>query len=306
MTKSPDIALLQKFEEGLHPADPHTSEIPVTVLGYGEISTVFQINNDTAWAFKRMPLFDSRMDAEAYLDHYYAYCSLLEEAGLILPKSQAHIVELPGRPVVLYLIQETLPVEDFAHKLIHTFPAKTTGAMLDAIVFDLEKVWAFNQVRSPETEIAIDGQLSNWVWTVRDGARRLYYIDTSTPLYRLIGNEQLNPELFLKSAPSFLRWLIRWLFLDEVMERYYLPREVYTDLAGNCIKENAAGWISEIVDRANRHLETPLTVDGIEKYYSRDKIIWKLFLGLRKMDRWIQTKLLRRRYEFILPEIERR
>ena len=45
----------------------------------------------------------------------------------------------------------------------------------------------------------------------------------------------------------------------------------------------------------------PLTVGEVEKYYREDKFIWALFLFLRRLDRWLTTKLLRKRYEFILP-----
>ncbi len=301
-----DFSFLTTFEEGLVPWDISASATPVNVLGYGEISTVFRLAQDEEWAFKRMPLFDTREAAETYLGHYETYCAYLTEAGLRLPESFGHIVELPGRPVVLYLVQQSLPPERFCHKLIKTAAAEENREMIAAIVAALEKIWAFNGDHLPDLEIAIDGQLSNWVWLNNNGVNELLYIDTSTPLYRRRGTEQLDPELFLKSAPSFLRWLIRWQFLDEVMERYYLRREVYTDLAANCFKEQAEEWIQPIIDIANRYLDSPLTFDAVHKYYKNDKIIWALFLALRKMDRWLQRRIFRRRYEYILPEIEHR
>ena len=45
----------------------------------------------------------------------------------------------------------------------------------------------------------------------------------------------------------------------------------------------------------------PLTVKAVEKYYREYRIIWTLFLAFRRVDRWLTTKLMRRRYEFILP-----
>ena len=39
-------ALLQEFESGLDPLNPEKSKIPCHVLGYGEISTVFEIRAD--------------------------------------------------------------------------------------------------------------------------------------------------------------------------------------------------------------------------------------------------------------------
>jgi hypothetical protein len=40
----------------------------------------------------------------------------------------------------------------------------------------------------------------------------LIYFDTSNPLMQKGGQEQLDPELFLRNAPSFLVWIIRLLF----------------------------------------------------------------------------------------------
>jgi hypothetical protein len=39
----------------------------------------------------------------------------------------------------------------------------------------------------------------------------------------------------------------------------------------------------------------------VKRYYTHDKLIWRAFLGLRKLDRWFTTRLAGRRYEFILP-----
>ena len=44
----------------------------------------------------------------------------------------------------------------------------------------------------------------------------------------------------------------------------------------------------------------------VEKYYKEDKFIWQLFLGVRRANRFMNTKILGKRYEFTLPgEIER-
>jgi hypothetical protein len=40
------LELLHRFERGLDPQEPERSQIPATVLGYGEISTVFAIGGD--------------------------------------------------------------------------------------------------------------------------------------------------------------------------------------------------------------------------------------------------------------------
>ena len=75
-------------------------------------------------------------------------------------------------------------------------------------------------------EFGIDGQISNWVVDNFDAeSARLgtnisfLYIDTSTPFMRVQGVEQMDPELFLRSAPRFLAWILRLFFVDEVVGR---------------------------------------------------------------------------------------
>ena len=67
-----DHQLITAFEKGLDPQNLPGSVLPAIVLGYGEISTIFQIGDDEGIAYKRMPLFDSCSAAEAYLDQYRA------------------------------------------------------------------------------------------------------------------------------------------------------------------------------------------------------------------------------------------
>lgn len=44
-----------------------------------------------------------------------------------------------------------------------------------------------------------------------------------------------------------------------------------------------------------------LAIKVVRAYTRRDKMIWTLFLAFRKFDRWMTTKIFRKRYEFILP-----
>ncbi len=57
-----DIELMKEFEKGLDPAQPEKSKIPARVLGYGEISTIFEIQSDSVkdLACKRLPIFEAQ------------------------------------------------------------------------------------------------------------------------------------------------------------------------------------------------------------------------------------------------------
>ena len=293
--------VIREFETGLDPGNLGNSTIPADVLGYGEISTVFRIGDDKDYAYKRMPLFSSIESAEKYTKDYRTYCKHLSQAGLHLPDDDTTIIASSGRQVVLYIIQKQLPPERFAHKLLHSLIDDEIAQMIKAITRIIKKINSFNDTHRLNLEIALDGQLSNWV-LLEDGS--LLYVDTSTPLFRVNGEEQLDPELFLKSAPSFLRWIIRWLFLEDVMNRYYDKRQVYIDLVANLYKEQRSDLVPLVIEIINREDSAgmePLTEKEVKKYYSEDKLIWTLFLAFRRLDRWIKAKILRKRYELILP-----
>jgi hypothetical protein len=270
-------------------------------LGYGEISCVLEINNDSEIAAKRMPLFTSISAAEKYAEAYKKYCERLRAAGLLIPEDSTTIVQGHGDIAVLYILQKQLPPSRFCHKLIHTEDPDSLKIMIQMIVGEIEKVWTYNSENDPDIRLAIDGQLSNWV-LLESG--EMAYIDTSTPLMLENGTETLDPELLLQSAPSFLRWLIRWLFLEDVMTRYYDRKLVYTDLIANLYKEQRPeivdSWIKSINESSRDNMDV-LDRQAIEAYYKEDKLIWRLFLGLRRIDRFIKSKLFGQRYEFVLP-----
>lgn len=292
-----DPGLLRRFEEGLSPWNLPAS---ADVLGCGEISAVFAIGSDSGLAYKRMPLFASAPQARAYAESYGRYTTLLREAGLDLPEDDTAVVEVPGRPVVLYVAQQRLPPDRFGHVLIRRMEEAESRALLDAVGERIARVWAFNERRRPEVELALDGQISNWA-LLEDG--RLVFVDTSTPLFRLGGVEQLDPELFLASAPGLLRWLLRLAFLDEVMSRYYEKRRVFLDLVANLHKEGRADLVPVALESVNARLggEPPITAAEVRKYYAGDRTIWRVFLALRRLDRWVKTRVAGRRYEFVLP-----
>jgi len=300
-----DRRLLERFEAGLDTRRLGDSKVPGKIVGYGEISAIFRIRGDDRNVYKRLPVFGDFSGARQYAAMHTEYCRLMAQAGLRLPAYATRIISIPGRPVVLYIAQRHLPARRFCHRRIHDLNQADSLALIEEAAAEIAKIWRFNREAAPQMELAIDGQLSNWVTAPAGGnAMQLSYIDTSTPLMRKNKVEQLDPELLLKSAPGFLRWIIRRLFLKDVMNRYYVPRLVYTDLAANLVKEQRPDLVAPTIAVVNRFLgkgEPSLTVREIENYYAADKLIWTVFLAFRRFDRWLTARLLKRRYEFILP-----
>ena len=299
-----DTAFLQRFETGLDPQRPEMSRIPARILGFGEISSIFAIHGMDGIAFKRLPIFNTMGEAESYAAMFRTYCRHLTEAGLTLPGQAAAVIGSPGGGVALYIAQRQLADQHFAHRLIHQRSQTDVLELVRAIIALIDGVWDFNQAHKPGLELALDGQLSNWVSVPGPNGHNILYIDTSTPLFRIQGKEQLDPEKLLKSAPGFLRWILRRFFLDDVMSRYYAHDDVVMDLVANLHKEQRPDLIAPVTDAVNRYssrMEKPLTTAAVDRYYREDRIIWSLFLAFRRIDRWLTRHLFRRRYEFILP-----
>jgi hypothetical protein len=319
-----DVHMLAEFERGLDPRYPERSRIPARVLGYGEISTVFEIHAEgmEGYAFKRLPIFKDRDEIVPYLASYEEYNRILKDEVGISPPPYGHaeFVSDSGRPI-FFIIQEQLPAHSIGNKAIHLLPDDEVPTLVRLILRELKKIWDFNHEHE-DLEVAIDGQISNWSIVSFDAESphvdedtRFLYMDTSTPLFRIAGVEQLDPELFLRSAPSFLVWIIRLLFLEDVMTRYYDFRLVTIDLIANFYKEQKAEFIPRLVETANDFFASeasylgiaPITEKDVASYYREDALIWTLYLSMRKLDRFLRTRLLRREYPYILPgKIKRR
>ncbi|MGD9093138.1 MAG: DUF6206 family protein [Anaerolineales bacterium] len=318
-----DFDLLQQFESNVNPISPENCPIPCRVLGYGEISTVFEIQAEgmTGLAFKRMSIFEAPEELSDYLDTYQEYNRLLDkEIGIHLPPhGHATFINEAGSPI-FYIIQQKVNPSSIGNQLIHTLPREETLILLKCLLLQLLKLWRYN-IQQADRELGIDGQISNWVvdnynsdTTSLGSSISFLYIDTSTPLLRIQGIEQMDPELFLRSAPRFLAWVLRLFFVDEVVARYYDFRKVIIDLLANFYKEGKAELIPDLIVTANDFLAGEAVDLGIQlidekevhDYYRQDALIWRLYLNMRRLDRLIYTKILRREYPYILPgKIER-
>ncbi len=310
--------LLETFERGLDPQHPERSKIPARVLGYGEISTVFEIQAEGMrdLAFKRLPLFYNQGEVEKYCAVFAEYNRLLEnEIGLRLPPHDYVMFDnAAGRPI-FYIVQKQLPADSIGNRALHRLPREEIGTLVRRTLEELRKVWEFNH-RQNRVQVAIDGQISNWVIDgfdpnrphVQDAA--LLYVDTSTPLFRVNGVEQLDTELFLRSAPSFLVWILRSLFLKDVVNRYYDFHLVAVDLVANFYKEQRPDLISDTIKVVNDFFSgeaaelgtQPITEKEVYDYYKEDTFIWSLYFSMRKVDRFLRTRILRSEYPYILPE----
>jgi hypothetical protein len=307
---------ISEFEKGLNPLHPDKSTIPARIIGYGEMSTIFVIDEpgQEELAYKRMPIFFNSEEMREYEVLFNEYNELLSRIGLVIPAFASVMVVPDKGNLVIYNAQKRLPSESICNSLIHSLDAASVNMLILLVLREIKRIFDYNRA-NPGNEVGIDGQISNWAvegWSTGmelTEKTRLFYLDTSTPLMKNSGRERLNPELFLRSTPSFLRWLIRLFFLDDVMNRYYDFRKVAIDLIANFHKEQRKEVIPGLVETANAFFASefpslgipPLTVKEVDDYYKEDAMIWRIYLAFRKFDRFLHLKIMNKPYPYILP-----
>jgi len=317
-----DIEVLKKLEKSIDTSNPEKGVVPIKILGYGEISLVFELlNNPEQIAYKRIPIFDNETQVERHIWAYNEYNRLLkEDVGLNLPEYDVAWFKDEEGKIQFYCVQEKLPSESVAHKVIHQLSDQDIKTLILLVMREMKKVWDYAKNHNT-IELGLDGQISNFAIIGFDPNNpkvdldtKLMYFDTSTPMFRVNGNEAMEAVLFLKSAPSFLRWLLKALFLEETIGRYYDWRKVTIDLVANFFKEQKPELIPELINLVNKFFEEeainfdfePLTLEEVKKYYKSDSSMWVIFQSVRRFDRFLKTKVFKKKYDFYLPgKIER-
>jgi len=191
-----DIELLKEFERGLDPAQPEESKIPARVLGYGEISTIFEIQAESAknMAYKRMPIFKTREEVANYELLYNDYNIVLQkEIGInVPPYGFAWFISDQGN-IIAFDVQQKLTPESIGNRALQLMNTINIQALFLLVLRELKKLWDFNRA-NPQLAVGIDGQISNWSIVgfdpsdpQIDSRAKLLYIDTSTPLMKKAG-----------------------------------------------------------------------------------------------------------------------
>jgi len=312
-----DIEVLKKLEKSIDTSNPEKGEVPIKILGYGEISLVFELLNDPEnIAYKRIPIFDNETQVERHIWAYNEYNRILkEDVGLNLPEYDVAWFKDDEGKIQFYCIQERIPSESVGNRVIHDLSTEDIETLILLVMREMKKVWSYSK-NHKIIDLGLDGQISNFSIIDYDPNNpkvdfntKLLYLDTSTPMFRINGIEAMEGVLFLKSTPWFLSPLVKAAFLDEVIDRYYDLRLVIIDLIANFYKEQRPELIPGIIrlinnffkDEASEFNMEPITFIEVDKYYKNDKMIWVIFQKARQIDRYIKTKLTHKKYNFYLP-----
>ena len=312
-----DIDLLKEFERTIDTVNPEKGEVPIKILGYGEISLVFEIVGDPQQlAYKRIPIFDNEEQVERFVGAYREYCRILkDDVGYNLPEHDVVWFRDDKENIQLYCVQKKVLADSVCNTAIHQISDIEVETLVLLVMREMKKVWSFSK-NNEVIDLGLDGQISNFAIIDYDlnnpkvtEDTKLLYFDTSTPFVRTNGEEAMQFELVLKSAPGFLRGILKKVYLEETVGRYYDWRKVAIDLVANFFKEQRDELVPKLIEVINTFFKeeasefeiTPLNLEEIEKYYKSDASMWKLFQKVRKFDRFIKTKILRKKYPFYLP-----
>ncbi|HEX7603011.1 MAG TPA: DUF6206 family protein [Polyangiaceae bacterium] len=266
-------------------------ESGLRVLGYGEISTVVAVTvPEGTFACKRLPPFDSRARFDAYAGVFEAYVSSLRQGGVQAVESELHTLENADGRISAYCVQPILDPKELLPNRLRECTEDEARAIFRRILDAIDG--------AVNPRLGLDGQLSNWTW--RAGA--LGYLDLTTPLVRdEKGVDALDLDLFLASLPWALRGLVKWLFLKEIIDKYFVPRGIVLDLLGNLYKEQLEKLIPAFLEELGDRVAPALTVKEVRAYYQDDARTWGFLLAARRADRFWQRKVRRRTYPFLLP-----
>lgn len=283
------------------------TNLNLKVLGFGEISTVVEVQDKenklkNNFVYKKLPAFNNNQDVKQYQKVFCGYLELLKNLEFNLPEQELKTVK--NKNFIVFVKQKKLNPENIGNKLIHKLPKNKCLSFIEEVFTWSLKIYNFNN-NQKKFKIGIDGQISNWALE----NNKIFYLDVTSPLYRINNVEQINTEIFLKSAPLPLRILIRKFFLQDVLDRYYDIRLIITDLIANFFKEEKQELIKPTIKLANHFIDNninknfkKITSKEVKDYYKLDAFIWKFFQFSRKLDKIITTKLLKKQYDILLPE----
>ncbi len=312
-------SILCDVETRLDPANPAQSGL--RVLAHGEISATLLLpgHSMAGLVAKRMSGFPNARSAGEYRELVIRYLELLTEAGVRPVETLVVVVPRKSRGPVGYLVQPQLRSETLGSNLLRDLPDDDLGAMIEVV---LDQVRAVLEHSYPGEEypgddggleVAVDAQLSNWSFPTT-GFRSPTLIDIGTPFIRERGIHALDTRTLLAAVPPGARSWYLWRKEGErYMDDYFDLRLVAVDLLGNFIKEDAVGRLaaglaavnSWLAEGGPSGLETvgagKITEQEVRDYYRQDADTLQLFLRVRRTDRWVRTRLLRRQYDFILP-----
>ncbi len=282
---------LTKVEEAISAALASDDHSGLTILGYGEVSVaVGWPSGSPTWACKRMPPFADQETFDAYLTLVTDYIATLTAAGVNVLDTEVRQLPGPHGSRIGYLVQPALDPSQLGPNVLRSADPTIGHPIIEAIV---DSVLACTDGRT-----GIDAQITNWAWI--DG--RAVNLDVNTPFtFDEAGHPVLDIDMFIGALPWAVRATQRKAG-PKIIARWAKPRWTLTDMAMNLHKDRLEEWIPLVVEAANSRLDDPIIESDLKAAYAKEAKLWVKLHRLKRVDRWWQRTIRRRRYQFLVPE----
>jgi hypothetical protein len=226
---------------------------------------------------------------------YRAYAAIVEEylarltaAGVAVVDTDVRSLERSGGSVVGYLIQPALDATLLGPQVLRAADPEVGHPLIPAVVGSV--------LACTDGRTGIDAQLTNWAWI----DRRAVNMDVNTPfMWDDAGRTALDVEMFIAALPWVVRATQRRA-VPKIIGRWKKPRWTLLDLAMNLYKDGLEAWIPQVLVAANPHLDEPIETGELEALYRKEASLWVMMHRLKRVDRWWQRHIRRRRYEFLV------
>ena len=282
---------LQALEDEVSAALATRNADRLPLLGHGEISLVLGWPpGDPRVACKRLPPFRDVAAFERYAGVVRRYIDELRAGGVRVVETDLHHLVRPDGRVVGFHVQPALPPEALGTDVLRQVDAShghpVLGAVADAVA----------GVTHPR--LGVDAQLSNWAWL--DGEP--WQLDLTTPF---LLDEQSRPLFdltpFLAALPAPVRPLVHREMV-RLIRRWTTARGALLDMTASLLKERLDRWVDPVLTEVNARVTPPISPDEATRVYHSDRRLWPLLFRLERANRWWQTNVRRRPFEFLVPE----
>jgi len=280
---------LEKVEVAIGRALDTDDHGDLTVLGYGEVSVAVGWPADVPqWACKRLPPFTDAAAYRGYAALVEEYIARITASGVAVVDTEVRALAGPGRSVVGYLVQPALDAQVLGPQVLRVADPEAGHPLVPAVV---ESVLACTDSRT-----GIDGQLTNWAWI----HERAVNMDVNTPfMWDESGKPLLDIDMFIAALPWVVRATQRRA-VAKIVARWSTPRWTLLDLAMNLYKDDLEAWIPQVLAASNPHLDDPIDAAELKALYTKEASLWVKMHRLKRIDRWWQRHVRRRRYEFLV------
>ncbi len=260
------------------------------ILGFGETGVAMTASDlQPGLVFKRLPPFHSEAEFRHYEQILGQYLDILKTRDVCMASSRARLIRRPDGQHIGYILQPLVAPEQLAVNVLSKCDEQTGRRIVADIVQQT--------VRACEGRCGFDPQVTNWGWL--EG--RAVNFDVTTPFLRgADGKLALDFELFARAMPWVVRQLLHPI-TESFVGRWMEARGALLDFGGHLWRNNLYRWRPAAMEEMNRWLKPPVSIADFEKVDKMDNRLWPFFLALKKMGRWWQRRVRRRRYEFLLP-----